>query len=292
MKVGFVGLGAMGLEMARRLLDAGNELIVYNRTRGRTEPLVSLGARVANNPGQAVVGCEAVITMLADDAALESVIFEQNGILKSLGAGAVHISCGTISVALSRRLMAAHRERRQDYIAAPVFGRPEAAAAAKLFIVAAGSQDQIGKCEPLFHALGQKTFVLGDDAPAASVVKLAGNFLISVVIESLAEAFALARKSGVEPTQFLEILTSSLFNAPVYKTYGALVAAQKFEPVGFKLPLGLKDNRLVMAAAEEKSVPLPIASLIHDRFVAALANGLSESDWSAISKMAMRDAGL
>ena len=292
MKIGFVGLGAMGTPMARKLIEAGHELIVYNRTRSRAESLAASGARIAETSGQAAAGCDAVITMVADDAALEAIVFGQQGILQSLGAGKVHISCSTISVALSRRLGDAHRERRQDYMAAPVFGRPEAAAAAKLFIVASGSDDQIGRCEPLFHAIGQKTFVLGDDAAAANVVKLTGNFLISTVIESLSEAFALARKSGVDPKQFLEILTSSLFNAPVYKTYGAMVAAQKFEPVGFKLPLGLKDNRLVMAAAEEKSVPLPLASLIHDRFIAAIANGLAESDWSAISSMAMRDAGL
>ena len=292
MKIGFVGLGAMGTPMARKLIEARHELIVYNRTRSRAESLAASGARIAETSGQAAAGCDAVITMVADDAALEAIVFGQQGILQSLGAGKVHISCSTISVALSRRLGDAHRERRQDYIAAPVFGRPEAAAAAKLFIVASGSDDQIGRCEPLFHAIGQKTFVLGDDAAAANVVKLTGNFLISTVIESLSEAFALARKSGVDPKQFLEILTSSLFNAPVYKTYGAMVAAQKFEPVGFKLPLGLKDNRLVMAAAEEKSVPLPLASLIHDRFIAAIANGLAESDWSAISSMAMRDAGL
>ena len=292
MRIGFVGLGAMGSSMARKLIAAGHELIVYNRTRSRAELLAASGARNADRPRQAAAACDAVITMLADEAALESAVFDLQGILELLAPGKVHISCSTISVALSRRLAGAHRERRQEYIAAPVFGRPEAAAAAKLLIVAAGSQDQIGKCESLFHAMGQKTFVLGDDAPAANVVKLAGNFLISAVIESLSEAFALARKSGVDPTQFLEILTSSLFNAPVYKTYGALVASQKFEPVGFKLSLGLKDNRLVMAAAEEKSVPLPLASLIHDRFIAAMANGLAESDWSAISSMAMRDAGL
>jgi 3-hydroxyisobutyrate dehydrogenase-like beta-hydroxyacid dehydrogenase len=292
MNIGFVGLGAMGTPMARKLIEAGHELIVYNRTRSRAESLAASGARIAETSGQAAAGCDAVITMVADDAALEAIVFDQQGILHSLGAGKVHISCSTISVALSRRLCDAHRERRQDYIAAPVFGRPEAAEAAKLFIVASGSHDQIGRCEPLFHTIGQKTFVLGDDAAAANVVKLAGNFLISTVIESLSEAFALARKSGVDPKQFLEILTSSLFSAPVYKTYGAMVASQKFEPVGFKLPLGLKDNRLVMAAAEEKSVPLPLASLIHDRFIAAIANGLAESDWSAISSMAMRDAGL
>jgi len=179
MKIGFAGIGAMGMPMARKLLEAGHELTVYNRTRNRAEPLAASGARVAETPGQAAAGCDAVITMVADDAALESTVFDRQGILQSLGVGKVHISCSTISVALSRRLAAAHRDRQQDYIAAPVFGRPEAAAATKLFIVAAGSHDQIEKCEALFHVMGQKTFVLGDDAPAANVVKLAGNFLIS-----------------------------------------------------------------------------------------------------------------
>ena len=198
----------------------------------------------------------------------------------------------TISVALSRRLAAAHAERKQHYVSAPVFGRPEAAAAAKLFIVAAGPAAQIERCRPLFDAMGQKTFIAGDDASGANLMKLAGNFLITAVIEGLAESFALVRKAGLDANLFHEILTSSLFNAPIYKTYGALINSQKFEPAGFKLPLGLKDNRLLLAAAEENAVPMPMASLIRDRFLAALGQGMGELDWSAISKLSAKDAGL
>jgi len=292
MKVGFIGLGAMGSAMARRLIEAGHELTVYNRTRSRAEELGKLGAQAANTPGEAARGVEAVFTMLADDHALEEMVFGKDGVLSQLQPSKAHISLSTISVALSRRLAAAHGQRRQAYLSAPVFGRPEAAAAAKLFIVVAGPKDQIGKCQPLFDAIGQKTFILGEDAPAANVIKLTGNFLISTVIEALSEASALALKSGIDANQYLEILTNSLFSAPVYRTYGALIASQKFQPVGFKLPLGLKDNRLVLAAAEERAVPMPMASLIRDRFLAAIAEGLSESDWSAISSIAFRDAGL
>jgi len=198
----------------------------------------------------------------------------------------------TISVALSRQLAAVHAESKQHYVAAPVFGRPEAAAAAKLFIVAAGPAAQIERCRPLFDAMGQKTFIAGEEPSGANLMKLAGNFLITAVIEGLAESFALVRKSGLDVNQFHEILTNSLFNAPIYKTYGALIASEKFEPAGFKLPLGLKDNRLLLAAAEEAAVPMPMASLVRDRFLAALDQGMAESDWSAISRISAKDAGL
>lgn len=292
MKVGFVGLGSMGSAMARNLLKAGHELTVYNRTRSRAEALSSEGAVVADSAGGAAAGAEVVITMLADDHAVEAVVFGPGNILESLPANAIHVSMSTISVALSRRLAAAHRERRQTYVAAPVFGRPEAAAAAKLFIVAAGPSAAVERCRPLFDAMGQKTFIAGEEPTAANVVKLIGNFLITTVIEGLAESFALVRKSGLDANQFLEILTNSLFNAPIYKTYGGLIATEKFEPPGFKLPLGLKDNRLLLAAAEEKSVPMPMASLVRDRFLSALAQGLGESDWSAIARISAREAGL
>jgi 3-hydroxyisobutyrate dehydrogenase-like beta-hydroxyacid dehydrogenase len=230
--------------------------------------------------------------MLADDAAVEAVIFSPGNIIETLSAGAVHISMSTISVGLSRRLAESHREKQQHYLAAPVFGRPDAAAAAKLFIVAAGPSEQIERCRPLFDAIGQKTFIAGGEAHAANVIKLAGNFLITTVIESLAEAFAFGRKFGVDPHTFLDILTGSLFSAPVYRTYGSMIASDKFEPAGFKLPLGLKDNRLLLAAAEEAAVPMPMASLVHDRFVAALAQGLGEADWAAIARIPYQNAGL
>jgi 3-hydroxyisobutyrate dehydrogenase-like beta-hydroxyacid dehydrogenase len=292
MKVAFVGLGSMGLPMARNLIKAGHALTVYNRTRSRAEEMHAHGAKVAATPAEAASGAEAVITMLADDRALERVSFGPGNILESLPAGGVHISMSTISVALSRRLQAAHHEKRQHFVAAPVFGRPEAAAAAKLFVVAAGPAAQIERCRALFDAVGQKTFLAGEDASGANLIKLTGNFLITTVIEGLAEGFALVRKCGLDANQFLEILTGSLFAAPIYKTYGGLIAADKFEPAGFKMPLGLKDNRLLLAAAEEANVPMPMASLVRDRFLAAMAQGLGEADWSAIARMAAQEAGL
>ena len=309
MNIAFIGLGNMGSAMARNLIKAGHSLSVYNRTRSRADELKKelQGAHVAATPGEAAAGCEIAITMLADDHALESVVFnsenqksenrnsektQKGNLLESLPANAIHISMSTISVALSRRMAAAHAERKQHYVSAPVFGRPEAAEAAKLFIMAAGPSAQVKRCQPLFDAMGQKTFVVGEDAPGANLLKLTGNFLITTVIESLAESFALVRKSGLDANQFLEILTSTLFNAPIYKTYGALIVADKFTPPGFKVPLGLKDNRLLLAAAEEAAVPMPMASLVRDQFLAAMAQGFSELDWSAIARISAGNAGL
>ena len=292
MKVGFIGLGNMGSAIARNLVKAGHDLTVYNRTRRRAEAFASLGARIAETPAAAAADAEVLMTMLADDAAVEAVIFSPGNAMGALPAGAVHISMSTISVALSRRLAESHREKQQHYLAVPVFGRPDAAAAARLFLVVAGPAEQIERCRPLFDAMGQKTFLVGEDAQAANVIKLAGNFLLTTVIESLGEAFAFGRKLGVDPHAFLDILTNSLFPAPVYRNYGSMIAADKFEPVGFKLPLGLKDNRLLLAAAEEAAVPMPMASLIHDRFVAALAQGLGEADWAAIARISYLNAGL
>jgi 3-hydroxyisobutyrate dehydrogenase-like beta-hydroxyacid dehydrogenase len=292
MNIAFIGLGNMGSAMATNLLKAGHTLTVFNRSRARADALKPLGARVASTPGEAAAGAEVAITMLADDHAVESVVFEKGSLLDSLPPNATHISMSTISVALSRRLAAAHAERKQHYVAAPVFGRPEAAAAAKLFIVAAGPAAQIERCHPLFNAMGQKTFIAGEEASGANLMKLTGNFLITAVIEGLAESFALVRKAGLDANLFHEILTNSLFNAPIYKTYGALINSQKFEPAGFKLPLGMKDNRLLLAAAEEAAVPMPMASLVRDRFLAAMAQGMAESDWSAISRISAKEAGL
>src|SRR2546425_6101629 len=203
MKVGFIGLGNMGSAIAGKLIQAGHDLTVYNRTRSRAEPFKSLSAKIAQTPAEAAVDAEALITMLADDAAVEAVIFSPGDIIETLSAGAVHVSMSTISVELSRRLAGAHSEKRQHYLAAPVFGRPDAAAAAKLFIVAAGPSEPIERCRPLFDAIGQKTFIAGEEAHAANVIKLTGNFLITTVIESLAEAFAFGRKFGVDPHTFL-----------------------------------------------------------------------------------------
>jgi 3-hydroxyisobutyrate dehydrogenase-like beta-hydroxyacid dehydrogenase len=292
MKVGFIGLGNMGTAIARNLIKAGHDLTVYNRTRSRTEALASLGASIAETPREAAADVEVLITMLADDAAVEAVIFGPGNAIETLPARTSHISMSTISVALSRRLAEAHRGRKQHYVAAVVFGRPDVAAAGKLWVVAGGSSESIERCHPLFDAIGQKTFMAGEEAHAANAIKLAGNFVITTVIESLAEAFAFGRKSGVHPNTLLDILTNSLFTGPVYQTYGSMIASDKFEPVGFKLPLGMKDNRLLLAAAEEAAVPMPMASLVHDRFVAALAQGLAEADWAAIARISYQSAGL
>jgi 3-hydroxyisobutyrate dehydrogenase-like beta-hydroxyacid dehydrogenase len=292
MKVGFIGLGNMGSGMARTLIKAGHTLSVFNRTKSHAEEFRSLGATVAGTPGEVAAEAEAVITMLADDTAVEHVVLGPGRVLQSLPAGSVHISMSTISVALSHRLTAAHREKQQHFLAAPVFGRPDAAAAAKLYIVASGPKEQIGRCIPLFDAMGQKTFVDGEDPAEANLIKITGNFMITTAIESLAESFALVRKHGFDPSQFMEVMTGSMFDAPVYRNYGPIIASEKFEPPGFKLPLGFKDNRLVLAAAEAVAVPMPLASLIHDRFLSALALEMDHADWSAIAAVAFRDAGL
>jgi 3-hydroxyisobutyrate dehydrogenase-like beta-hydroxyacid dehydrogenase len=282
----------MGSGMARNLIKAGHQLTVYNRTRQRAEGLESLGARVVSSPAEAASAAEVLITMLADDGAVEDVLLGHDGAMGALPPGAVHVGMSTISVQLSRRLVAEHQRKQQHYIAAPVFGRPDAAAAGKLFIVAAGPLQQIERCRGLFDRMGQKTFVVDEQAPAANVVKLTGNFLITTVIESLSEAFALVRKSGLNAEKFLEVMTESLFTAPLYRNYGSMIVSDKFEPAGFKMPLGFKDNRLVLAAAEEVRAPIPMASLIHDRFLEAMALGLSNADWSAISRVSQRNAGL
>jgi len=291
MKVGFIGLGQMGAGMAANLIKAGHQLRVYNRTPGRAAGVVAQGAEISASAADACLGAAVVITMLADDAAVEGVVLGESGVVHGLGAGAVHVSMSTISVALSERLAAAHAKAGQRFVAAPVFGRPDAAAAAKLFIVAAGAPDAIAACAPLFEALGQKYFVIGEQPPAANLVKLSGNFLIASAIEALGEAVALIGKAGVDRRQYLDILTSTLFGAPAYKTYGALIVEGKFEPAGFAAPLGQKDIRLTLAAAESLGVPMPLASLLRDRFLALIAQGGRDLDWSAIAGLAARDSG-
>ena len=291
MDVGFIGLGRMGAGMAANLLRAGHRVTVYNRTASRARPLVEQGARAATR-ARDVCGGDAVITMLADDVGVEAVVFGEDGVIRALREGAVHVSMSTISVALSERLTTAHADARQRFVAAPVFGRPEAAAAAKLFVVAGGAPEVVDACRPLFEAMGQKTFHLSGEPKAASLVKLSGNFLIASVIEALGEAVALVRKGGLDPRQYLDFLTSTLFTAPLYKTYGGQIVEQKFEPAGFAAPLGAKDIRLGLAAADGLRVPMPLASLLHDRFVTLLARGGDALDWSAIGQLAARDAGL
>ena len=290
MKVGLIGLGNMGSGMASSLLKGGHDVTVCNRTPSKAQALVGQGARYAAQVADACRG-DAVITMLADDVAVESVVFGDAGVIKNLARGAIHISSSTISVTLSEKMAAEHAASGQWFVSAPVFGRPEAAAAAKLFITAAGAPDAVDACMPLFESIGQRTFRFGDNAPDANLIKLSGNFLISSVIEALGEALALVGKAGLDQHQYVDFLTSTLFNAPVYKTYGGLIADKKFVPAGFAAPLGFKDNRLVLAAAEKLRVPLPLASLIYNRFLTLLARGGESLDWSAFSQLAAEDSG-
>jgi len=291
MRAGFIGLGRMGAGMATNLVKAGHEVAVYNRSADKAAPLIELGATAAKTVAEACRG-EAVITMLADDHAVEDVAFGDTGIVAALPPGAVHVSCSTISVELSRRLAQAHADAGQLFVAAPVFGRPDAAAAAKLFVVAGGAPETLARIQPLLDAIGQRTFVMSDKPEAANLVKLSGNFLIAAVIESLGEAMALVEKGGVDTHAYLDLLTSTLFSAPVYRTYGGLIAEGRFEPAGFAAPLGYKDVRLALAAAGDLRVPLPIGSLLRDRFLTLLASGGEALDWSAIGKLAAQDAGL
>jgi 3-hydroxyisobutyrate dehydrogenase-like beta-hydroxyacid dehydrogenase len=290
MKIGFIGLGRMGAGMAANLAKAGHDVTVFNRSPGRSGSLIKLGAHEAATVAGACKG-EAVITMLADDNAASDIALGDEGLIAHLPKGAIHLSMSTISVALSKRLQEAHVQAGQRYVAAPVFGRPDMAAAAKLFIVAAGDSATIDACQPLFRAMGQKTFPMGTEPSAANLVKLSGNFLMASAIEALGEAVALIGKAGIDRRAYIELLTSSIFNVPAYKTYGDLIAEGKFEPAAFAAPLGYKDIRLALAAAESLRVPMPLASLLHDRFLRLFAQGGDKLDWSAIGGLAAQDAG-
>ncbi len=292
MKIAFIGLGSMGLPMATNLIKAGHDLTVYNRTRERAESLAKHGAKVAGSPREAAAGVEVLITMLADDAAVESVMFGDQGALLGLARGAIHVSMSTIGHVLSRRLASEHGARGQKYVAAPVFGRPDAAQAAKLWIVPAGPAEAIERCRPLFEAMGQGVEVVGDDPAVANVVKLAGNFLLASAIEAMGEALALVRKYGVEPKRFLEIANGRLIRSPVYENYGNLIVGQRYQPAGFKLRHGLKDMRLALAAGDEATTPLPTASLVRDQYLTAMGHGWGDLDWAALAKLSAANAGL
>jgi len=291
MKIGFIGLGRMGAAMATNLVRAGHDVTVFNRSRGKSATLVELGAHEATQLPDTCAG-SAVLSMLANDDAASDVTLGEGGIINHLPKGAIHVSMSTISVELSKRLAQAHAKAGQRYVAAPVFGRPDMAAAAKLFIVAAGDPAAVDACQPLFGAMGQKTTVIGTEPSAANLVKLSGNFLLASAIEALGEAVALVGKAGIDPHAYIEFLTSTVFNVPAYKTYGALIAQRKFEPAAFAAPLGYKDIRLTLAAAESLRVPMPLGSLLHDRFLRLLAQGGENLDWSAIGGLASEDAGV
>jgi 3-hydroxyisobutyrate dehydrogenase-like beta-hydroxyacid dehydrogenase len=292
MKVGFIGLGNMGAAIAANLVRAGLEVTVWNRSAGKSQGLVELGAVLAPNPRAAAAGREAVLTMLADDAALDSVLSGTQGLLEGLRPGALHISMSTISVAAAERLASLHADRGQHLVSAPVFGRPEAAAAAKLFVVAGGRQSDVDGAMAVFESISQRVFHIGETPSAANLVKLCGNFMILATIETMAEAMALAERGGVAKKQLLEVMTGTLFDSPVYRNYGAALVEGRIRPAGFAAPLGLKDMRLVGQSAEALRVPMPVLNVLRDHLLQTIAAEGEDVDWSAIGRTVAKNGGL
>lgn len=288
MDLGFVGLGAMGRAMAANLLAAGHRVRVWNRSRPPVDELAARGAEPAGEPAE-VAAADVVISMLADDAAVRDVVLGR--LLPAARAGTVHVNMATVSVALARELAEAHRARGVDYVAAPVFGRPDVAAAGKLTIAAAGPAAALDRVQPLLDAVGQRTWRVGEAPYRANVVKLAGNMMLAAAIEAMAEAAALGRAHGVAPAELLGMLTGSVFANPVYANYGGLIAAGRYDPPGFRLALGLKDVRLALAAGDDAGVPLPLASLLRDALLDAVAHGDGARDLAALGAVARRRAG-
>ncbi len=291
MKIGFIGAAKMGSGMARSLLRAGHEVTVYNRTRAKAEALSGDGARVVDSPADAAVDAEAVFTVLSDDQAVAEVVFGEHGFASTLKKSAAHISSSTISVGFARRLNEEHGARGQAFVAANIFGRPEAAEKAQLIVVAAGEKHTVERFRPLFDAIGKKTFVAGDEPWQATTIKLCGNFMIASMLEAFGEAFATVRKAGIDEHIFLDVV-GDLFNSPVYRNYGRIIADREFEPAGFTLKLGLKDVRQAIDAAQEFGVAMPFASVLRDHFISAMAHGQEKLDWSSIALVLARSAGI
>jgi len=282
----------MGRAMAGNLLKAGYRLHVYNRTPEKAAPLVAQGATLMSHPSDTAERGGIVLTMLSDDHAVESAVFGETGILERLGPGGIHLSMSTVSPATARRLAEHHSRYQTVYVAAPVFGRPEAAAAKKLWISLSGPHAAKDRVKPILGALGQGVFDFGEEPGAANVVKLAGNFLLASAIEALAEALTLAEKNGVDRMKLASMLSQTLFACPAYQTYGEAIAQERYQPAGFLMSLGLKDITLVLQTAAASAMPMPLASLLHDRFLSAVAQGGAELDWAAVASDVARSAGL
>ena len=291
MNIGFIGLGNMGAAIAANLLRAGHQLALWNRSAAKAHALVEAGAVLAASPAAAAAGT-VVFTMLADDAALEAVASGPEGLLEGLPAGGLHISMSTIAVATAERIAGQHATRGQRFLSAPVFGRPEAAVAAKLFVVAAGSGVDFEFAGPLLGALSQRVFYVGQTPARANLVKLCGNFMILAAIEAMAEAMALAQKGGIPKQLLLEVLTGTLFDSPLYRNYGAALVEERFRPAGFAAPLGLKDMRLVGQSAEALRVPMPLLNTVRDHLLQTIGTEGEDADWSAIGRTIAKNAGL
>ena len=291
MNLGVIGLGRMGQGIARSLLGAGHHVVVWNRSRGKAEALRAAGAVVAERIGDACRG-DAVITMLADDAAVDELVCGPHGLLDSLEPNrGIHVSMSTISPALVRRVAERHGERNEYFVSAPVLGRPAAAEQGKLFVLAAGKPDLIDLVRPAFDAIGQRTFVIGERPELANLVKVACNALIGTMLEAIGETLALVSKAGVSPKAYIDVAMATALASPVYQPYGEPILQRKFEPA-FRVPLALKDMELALAAGKDNAVPLPIISLLRDHLLELIAAGDGDLDWSAISLVAQREAGL
>lgn len=290
MKIGFIGLGKMGRVMATRLLEAGHELTVYNRSSAATEAFRVKGATIAQEASD-VLDAEIVITMLADDAAVEAV-WVTSGLVEKLPAASVHLNMASISLRLGKRLAELHHAAGGQYVSAPVFGRPPAAALGQLDIVAAGAGPAVARCQPVFSVLGKQTFVIGTEPYKANIVKIARNYLLATVVESLGETFALVRKSGVDAAAFLDVITRTSFNAPAYRNYGRMMVERKFDDPTFVLRLGLKDVELALEAGGDTQVPLAMANVMREQHLGAVASGLGEKEWTALADYIAQRAGL
>ncbi len=289
MKVAFLGLGEMGMAMAVNIARAGHDLTVWNRSERSLDRFGDSPPRRARSVGDAVRGADAVLTMLADDAALESVV--DGGLLDALEAGAVHVAMSTIGIDTARRLAEQHGERGRAYVAAPVFGRPDVAEAGKLWIAVAGSAEARARVRPLFDAMGRGVSDFGDQPWHANLVKLGGNFLLAAMLEAMGEACALMRKGGIAPSAFVEA-ANAMFQSPVYANYGGMIADRHHAPALFKATLGLKDMRLALRAADELAVPLPALGVARDALLSAIAQKRGNEDWSVLAEMAHQRAGL
>lgn len=287
MRIGFIGLGKMGGAMAANLLTAGHTLSVWNRSPDKAAPLVAQGAARAASPAEAAAGAEIVVTMLADDAALEAVVFGEDGFLAAR-PDLLHVSMSTVSVALAARLTQAHRGAGGRFVSAPVFGRPAAAQAAELVVLAAGEPDARADSAPVFDAVGRRTFAVGDTPSAANLVKLCGNFMIMASIEAMAEATTLAGNGGVDRRLLLDILTETLFAAPVFRNYGPAIVEERYRPAGFTAPLGLKDMRLVGEAAKATGTVMPVRDIVDRHLRAAIALEGDDIDWAGAALAVQR----
>jgi 3-hydroxyisobutyrate dehydrogenase-like beta-hydroxyacid dehydrogenase len=289
--VGVLGLGHMGEAFALNLVADGHRVLVFDRDPTRVAALGRFGAEAASELA-GLAACDVVVTSLPDDDAVTAVTLRVGGLLKIMRAGAVHVSMSTISPGLSRSLDLEHEAHGQSYVAAPVLGNPDLARARRLFVLAAGRPAALEKARPLLERLGQRLFVIGEDAAAANLMKLAGNVLTATTLQSMGEVLALLRKGGVDRHVAFDVLTNSLFDSKVHRTYGGKIVEERYSPAGMAVPLAVKDLRLVLAEAEREAVPMPSASLVRDRLVGLTACGWGELDWSALGLLAARDAGL